>query len=628
MLFRSGGRGGGRVGFGRGFGRGGGGAGLPTANQAFMELTEDKEVTANFLALTEDTEVTANFLDVSGGEPVSATEEEEVTQEGTSEEEMKPDEEVTQDAVTKPTVHMPPEDTQTKETKSGAPQPPKVAQTTKETEPAAPEPKQESNEAKMPPKKRKSKSKVQPKAELPPKPPATPRSAAVFWILTLYSIGFFMVVACLYPEVTSFSLSSFISLFDQEVVRDFSSWIRQYFVMITCGGVSMVFGQRIIGARVPGRGALVEPTVLSVLTLLFVLTVLASIAGGSSIPQEEWDLSVPGGEPTIFRPYQGFPLFLRKPMAYLAGQEAVVAYLVTPMSEGWLSNTLLKWCNDSGANRHIPGDLADFKPESVRSINLKITVAKEGVCMTATAVGDCDLHVTDQNGCPAVIPCKDVLYVPGVAKNLLSTHCLAQQNFQLVPKTAGVPKFQPGLHFPVTKRQNDRYVPLVYVNGLSYIATRNDMRDSSGRMLTRNNKYIEASRKLGHMSMEALKQTKDCVRGMEHLTFSHFPGASYSNPAGKVGKSHQVDAPGETGTRASRPMALIHWDTLGPTRSKSCQGFHYATVFVDDYSNYSWIYGHQSTADVLPIFQRFLADTSSLQEKHGRVLTVRRTIHR
>ena len=50
----------------------------------------------------------------------------------------------------------------------------------------------------------------------------------------------------------------------------------------------------------------------------------------------------------------------------------------------------------------------------------------------------------------------------------------------------------------------------------------------------------------------------------------------------------------------------------------------YATVFVDDYSNYSWIYGHQSTADVLPIFQRFLADTSSLQEKHGRVLTVRR----
>ena len=103
----------------------------------------------------------------------------------------------------------------------------------------------------------------------------------------MYSIGFFVVVACLYPEVTSFSFNSFIRIFDHEVVRDFSAWIRQYFGMITCGGVSMVFYQRIMAAQVPGRGALVGPGVVPVLTLLLVQAVLARIAEGSSTPQEK-----------------------------------------------------------------------------------------------------------------------------------------------------------------------------------------------------------------------------------------------------------------------------------------------------------------------------------------------------
>lgn len=89
------------------------------------------------------------------------------------------------------------------------------------------------------------------------------------------------------------------------------------------------------------------------------------------------------------------------------------AYLVTA---GDKAHTHLKWCADSGANRHISGDLSDFVPGTLRSIDLTITVAKAGITMTATGVGECDLHVFDQHGHPAVIRCKDVLYVPGVAK--------------------------------------------------------------------------------------------------------------------------------------------------------------------------------------------------------------------
>ncbi len=76
----------------------------------------------------------------------------------------------------------------------------------------------------------------------------------------------------------------------------------------------------------------------------------------------------------------------------------------------------VKQCADSQANHHISGDLCDSVPGTLRSMDLTITVAKAGIIMTATGVGECDLHVFDQHGHPAIFCCKDVLYVPGVAK--------------------------------------------------------------------------------------------------------------------------------------------------------------------------------------------------------------------
>jgi hypothetical protein len=59
------------------------------------------------------------------------------------------------------------------------------------------------------------------------------------------------------------------------------------------------------------------------------------------------------------------------------------AYLVVT---GDQAHTQLKWCAERGANRHISGDLSDFVPGMLRSIDLTITVAKAGITMTATGV--------------------------------------------------------------------------------------------------------------------------------------------------------------------------------------------------------------------------------------------------
>jgi len=243
--------------------------------------------------------------------------------------------------------------------------------------------------------------------------------------------------------------------------------------------------------------------------------------------------------------------------------------------------------------------------------------------MTATGVGDCDLHVFDQHGKAAIIRLKAVLYVPGAAKNLLSTYCIGQQEYQFVCEAKN-PQFPPGLHFPKSSPNHTRYVPIHQVQNLSYIATRNDLHDSGGRMLTRANKYAVWHRKLGYMPMAALRKTKQYVTGLEDLTDSHFPGLDYSDPAVKLGKLHHADQPGLSAHRPARALELISWDTLGPMQSKSHLGYSYATIFTCAYSGYAWVYGHTSTADVPLLLEKFFAYSSVLRDKHGPILRVRR----
>jgi hypothetical protein len=254
--------------------------------------------------------------------------------------------------------------------------------------------------------------------------------------------------------------------------------------------------------------------------------------------------------------------------------------------------------DDSGANRHILGDLSDFMPGSVRSINLTITVAKAGITMTATGVGDYDLHVFDQHGKAALIRLKDVLYAPGAAKNLLSTHCIGHYEYQFVfgdkkPQFPSGPSFSEVLYEPrslCTPSPGPKFV--------LHCHTYNDLHDPGARMLTRANKYVVWHRKLGYMPMAALRKTKQYVTGLEDLIDSHFPGVDYSDPAVKLGKLHHADQPGPSQHRPARALELISRETLGPMQSKSHLDYSYATIFTCAYSGYAWVYGHSSTADI------------------------------
>ena len=319
---------------------------------------------------------------------------------------------------------------------------------------------------------------------------------------------------------------------------------------------------------------------------------------------------------------RGFKIFWRWPRestAFMVLQSPELQMLMISHCDP--SNFICKWLNDGGANRGVSPDLADFTA-NYREISLNITVAKQNVCMEAIRIGDCEIHTLDNMGRPFKMILRDVLHVPGASRHIMSASCVAQQGFQSVlPCQNGV--FPPGLYCPRTSTtlmkptQQARYIPFQTVNGLHYVATRSDMLGTDANLrLTRSNQCIVYSRKLGHIPLATLWQTRQCVRGLEFLSESHFP-RNYVSSDVMVGKMTHVDIPKSTGTRPSRPNEVWHMDTLGPTQTRSAQGFYYNTTFTCGATGLSLAYGHANTAQVADLQERWYADTARLRELHG-----------
>jgi hypothetical protein len=279
-----------------------------------------------------------------------------------------------------------------------------------------------------------------------------------------------------------------------------------------------------------------------------------------------------------------------------------------------------KWCNDSGANRHIAADITEFT-SNYRAVNINLTVAKQNISMQAVGVGDCLVHCVDNMGRPCKLELKDVLHVPTASRNLLSSSSLAAQGYQTILPSVQ-PAFPPGLYLPRPARrslkagsnQQARYLPFETINGLYYISTRNDT--GSAPPKTRANEVIVFSRKFGHCPLQTLWDTRKVVTGLESLADSHFP-RNYISADVRIGKSTVADQPSTSDTIPSRPNEVWHMDTIGPTKTTSVHGFRYNTSFTCGYTGYVLSYGHASPSQVADIQERWYADIARFRELHG-----------
>lgn len=84
----------------------------------------------------------------------------------------------------------------------------------------------------------------------------------------------------------------------------------------------------------------------------------------------------------------------------------------------------------------------------------------------------------------------------------------------------------------------------------------------------------------------------------------------------QYGKSHRLPFKNSSNRRFAL-FELVHTDLIGPTKTSSYSGNHFAIVLVDDHSRYTWIYFLKEKSEVLSKFVEF---TEAIEKEFGQLI--------
>jgi hypothetical protein len=187
---------------------------------------------------------------------------------------------------------------------------------------------------------------------------------------------------------------------------------------------------------------------------------------------------------------------------------------------------------------------------------------------------------------------KDVLYVPGLTKNLLSISALDKKGFRVAFIDGEV------LMWPKGKTIEDAIVIGTEEGGLY------KLKGHSDAALTHSTESpCELwHRRLAHINYKALPYVSKVVTGLPKFKVDHegvckgcAQGKNIKNPFPK------------SDSKAEGILELIHSDVCGPMPSTSLSGYVYYVSFIDDYSRKTWVYFLKSKDEVLGKFKEFKA---------------------
>jgi hypothetical protein len=198
---------------------------------------------------------------------------------------------------------------------------------------------------------------------------------------------------------------------------------------------------------------------------------------------------------------------------------------------------------------------------------------------------------------------KDVLYVPGLTKNLLSISALEKKGFRISFIDGEVLMWAKG------ETLNEAIIIGSEENGLY------KLKGHSEAAMTH---AIENScelwhRILAHINYKVLPYICKSVTGLPELKVDHegvcngcAQGKNIKNPFPKRDNK-------EEGV-----LELIHSDVCGPMPSSSMSGYVYYVSFIDDYSRKTWLYFLKSKDEVFSKFKEFKALIENLLKERSR----------
>jgi transposase InsO family protein len=201
----------------------------------------------------------------------------------------------------------------------------------------------------------------------------------------------------------------------------------------------------------------------------------------------------------------------------------------------------------------------------------------------------------------------DVLYVPGMKRNLVSISALEDKGYKVAFSEGKVLAWHKNSSMSTAKVIGIREESLYRLNTSPVQALIHDAA-SMGELW---------HRRLAHLNYRALPVLKNIVTGLPGLQVNH-DGTCRGCALGKNAKKSFPDSE----SRSKGILDLVHSDLCGPMTVVSLGGYHYYITFIDDYSRKTWIYFLKSkeSEEVLSKFKEFKAQVENLSGKRIKIL--------
>jgi hypothetical protein len=265
---------------------------------------------------------------------------------------------------------------------------------------------------------------------------------------------------------------------------------------------------------------------------------------------------------------------------------------ITPGNDTWLV--------DSGASKHMTGYKGSLSnlihKDSPHNVKLG-----DDYQYPIKGVGEASYKLDSGKA----MRMKDVLYVPGLKKNLLSISALDEKGFRVAFVDGEV------LMWPKGKMFDDAVVIGVQEGGLYKLK---GCSDSTLIHDTVNSSELW-HRIFSHLHYRALPIVRKMVTRLPEIQV---------NPDGVCkgcaqGKNVKNPFP-SSDSRAKGVLDIVHSDVCGPMSTPSLNGYIYYVSFIDDYSRKTWIYFLKSKGEVFGKFKEFKALVENLTERKIKTL--------
>lgn len=242
---------------------------------------------------------------------------------------------------------------------------------------------------------------------------------------------------------------------------------------------------------------------------------------------------------------------------------------------------------DSGASYHMSDDLSLFEEIVKLKSPFRVYVAKTGVYVTVTAIGNVRLF-TDNGRCVLL---KNVRFSEELSCNLISVSRLDKSGLKV--------EFFNGKAEILTQQRDLIFVAHLLKNNLYRVFFCKDV-SKKVNVIQGELMYTDSEKwhhKLAHLNFNDMLFLKNCGLINGHIK------KSFCEPC-IFGKQHRKPFE-KRKDKTKRPLDLIHTDVCGPINPVSYDGKRFFVTFIDDYSGFCHAYLMSSVTEVLSKFKEF-----------------------